>query len=638
MVVVKFPDGAERQFPDGTTGWEVAKDLSVSLAKDAVAVRVNGELWDLTRPLEGTVTLEIIKRSSSEGLEILRHDAAHVLAEAVKELYPETQITIGPAIEDRFYYDLYREESFTPEDLERLEAHMHDIVNRDEPFVREVWDREDAIQYFKDKGEFFKAEIIEDLPKDEQITLYRQGDFLDLCRGPHLPSTGKLGHGFKLMNLAGAYWRGDSRNPMLQRVYGTAWSTEKELQDYLTRLEEAEKRDHRRLGKDMKLFHMQEEAVGSVFWHPKGWTLYRLLENYIRDRIQDEGYEEVRTPQLLDRSLWEASGHWDKFRENMFTVQDEDKVLALKPMNCPCHVQIFRQGLKSYKDLPIRMAEFGSCMRNEPSGALHGLNRVRSFVQDDAHIFCRDDQIEEESRKFCSLLLSVYKDLGFEELMVKVSDRPPVRAGDDATWDKAEAYLRAGADAAGLTYSLNPGEGAFYGPKLEFVVKDAIGREWQCGTLQLDFVLPERLDASYIGEDGKKHRPAMLHRAILGSFERFIGIFIEHYAGKFPFWIAPVQVAVTTITQDADPYAKRVLDKLKEAGLRVESDLRNEKINYKIRELSLQKIPYILVVGKKEAETGTVALRKLGGEAQEILALDEVIDKLRAEAKPPHKK
>lgn len=638
MINIRLSDGSHREFPKGITGWEIAKTLSTSLAKEAVAVRVDEDLWDLTRPIEKSASLEIIKRPSEVGLDILRHDAAHVFAEAVKELYPETQITIGPSIQDGFYYDLFREESFTPDDLTRLEERMHDIVNRDEPITREIWGRKEAIAFFKGQGELFKAEIIQDLPEGDQITIYRQGKFVDLCRGPHLPSTGKLGHAFKLMKLAGAYWRGDSKNPMLQRVYGTAWSSEKDLQAYLTRLEEAEKRDHRRLGKEMNLFHMQEEAIGSVFWHPKGWTLYRVLENYIRDKMTAEDYVEVKTPQLLDRSLWEASGHWGKFGENMFVVKDEERTLALKPMSCPCHIQIFRQGIKSYRDLPIRMAEFGACIRNEPSGALQGLTRVRSFAQDDAHIFCREDQIEEETRKFCTLLLDVYKELGFDDLIVKFSDRPPVRAGEDAVWDKAEAQLEAGARAAGLTYIHNPGEGAFYGPKLEFVLKDAIGRDWQCGTLQLDFVLPERLDASYIGEDGKKHRPAMLHRAIFGSLERFIAIFIEHYAGKFPLWAAPVQAVVATVTQEGDAYAEQILEKLKAAGLRAESDLRNEKINYKIRELSLQKTPYILVVGKKEAQENTVALRKLGGEAQEVLALQAVIDKLRDEAIPPHKR
>lgn len=639
MITIRFPDGSHREFPKGITGWEVVKTLSTSLAKEAVAVRIDEELWDLNRPLEKDVSFfHAIKRTSDEGLEVLRHDAAHVFAEAVKELYPETQITIGPAIHDGFYYDLYREESFTPEDLKRLEERMHDIVNRDEFVIREVWDRNDAIDFFKSQGEFFKAEIIEDLPVDSEITLYRQGKFIDLCRGPHLPSTSKLGHAFKLMKLAGAYWRGDSKNPMLQRVYGTAWANEKDLQAYLTRLEEAEKRDHRRLGKEMDLFHMQEEAAGSVFWHPKGWTVYRLLENYIRDKLALEGYAEVKTPQLLDKSFWEASGHWDKFRENMFVVEDNDKTLALKPMSCPCHIQIFRQGMKSYRDLPLRMAEFGACMRNEASGALQGLTRVRSMVQDDGHIFCREDQIAEETRKFCLLLLNVYQELGFEEVVVKFSDRPPVRAGEDAIWDKAETQLEAGARASGLSYTLNPGEGAFYGPKLEFILKDAIGRDWQCGTLQLDFVLPERLDASYIGEDGRKHRPVMLHRAILGSLERFMAVFIEHYGGKFPLWVAPTQAVVATITQEGDAYAQQVFEQLNAAGLRAELDLRNEKINYKVRELSLAKVPYILVVGKREAEEGTVAVRKLGGEAQEILALTAIIDKLRDEAIPPHKR
>lgn len=638
MITIRFPDDSNREFPKGITGWEIAKTISTGLAKEAVAVRIGEQLWDLTRPIEHDAPFEVIKRTSDVGLDILRHDTAHVFAEAVKELYPETQITIGPAIQDGFFYDLFREESFTPDDLKRIEERMHEIVNRDEPLTREVWERQTAIDFFKNQGEFFKAEIITDLPAGDEVTIYRQGNFVDLCRGPHLPSTGKLGHAFKLMKIAGAYWRGDHNNPVLQRVYGTAWSTEKDLQDYLTRLEEAEKRDHRKLGKEMNLFHMQEEAVGSVFWHPKGWTLYRILENYIRDKISAEGYVEVKTPQLVDSSLWQASGHWDKFGENMFVVKEEDKTLALKPMSCPCHIQIFRQGIKSYRDLPLRMAEFGACMRNEPSGALHGLTRVRSMVQDDGHIFCREDQVKEETRKFCLLLLNVYRELGFEELTIKFSDRPAVRAGADEIWDKAEAQLEAGARASGLSYTLNPGEGAFYGPKLEFILKDAIGRDWQCGTLQLDFVLPERLDATYIGEDGKKHRPVMLHRAIFGSLERFIAVFIEHYAGKFPLWAAPVQAVVATVTQEGDAYAEKVYQDLKAAGLRAELDVRNEKINYKIRELSLQKTPYIMVVGKREAEEGTVALRKLGGEAQEMLALHAVIDKLREEAVPPHKR
>ncbi|HXE03605.1 MAG TPA: threonine--tRNA ligase, partial [Methyloceanibacter sp.] len=560
---------------------------------------------------------------------------AHVMAEAVQELYPGTQVTFGPATETGFYYDFARDEPFTPEDLEKIEARMHEIVRRDEPIERSVLPREEAIRFFADKGEKYKAEHIESLPREEEISLYRQGGFIDLCTGPHLPSTGKLGHGFKLMKLAGAYWRGDAKNDQLQRIYGTAWPDEKQLEAYLHQLEEAEKRDHRRLGREMDLFHQQEEAAGSVFWHPKGWTLWRTLEAYMRRRLEAGGYVEIKTPQLLDRSLWEASGHWEKFREAMFTAESEDKVLALKPMNCPCHVQIFRQGIKSYRDLPLRMAEFGSCHRNEPSGALHGIMRVRAFTQDDAHIFCTEEQITAETIAFCNLLRSVYRDFGFDDVAIKLADRPPVRAGSDEVWDKAEAWLKDAVEAAGLAYTLNPGEGAFYGPKLEFVLRDAIGRDWQCGTLQVDFVLPERLDASYIGEDGQRHRPAMLHRAIFGSMERFIAILIEQYAGRFPLWLAPVQAVVATITSDADAYAEEVRAACAAAGLRVEADLRNEKINYKIREHSLAKIPAVLVVGKREAETGAVALRRLGGKDQEVLALGGAIARLTQEAAVP---
>ncbi len=516
---------------------------------------------------------------------------------------------------------------------------MHEIVDRDEAITREVWSRDDAVHFFQSIGEKYKAEWIQEIPADEDISIYKQGKFTDLCTGPHLPSTGKLGHAFKLMKVAGAYWRGDARNQQLQRVYGTAWAEQKQLDTYLFQLEEAEKRDHRRLGRELGLFHQQEEAVGSVFWHPKGWTLFRTIEHYIRHRLENAGYVEVKTPQLVDRALWEASGHWEKFRQNMFTVRDEDegkeRILALKPMNCPGAVQIFRQGLKSYRDLPLRLAEFGSCHRNEPSGALHGIMRVRAFTQDDGHIFCTEDQITSESIAFCDLLRSVYKDFGFEDVAVKFSDRPPVRAGTDAIWDKAEAALRHATEAAGLPYTLNPGEGAFYGPKLEFVLRDAIGREWQCGTLQVDFVLPERLDASYIGEDGQRHRPVMLHRAILGSFERFIAILIEHYAGRFPLWLAPVQASVLTITSDADDYAREVAEVAAAAGLRVETDLRNEKINYKVREHSLAKVPVLLVVGKREAETRSVAIRRLGGKEQEILALDAAVARLKQEAAAP---
>ncbi|MEQ8193068.1 MAG: threonine--tRNA ligase [Rhodospirillales bacterium] len=635
MVAITLPDGSVRSFEKAVTGAELAADIGPGLAKAALAVRVGGRLKDLALPIEQDAEVAILTAKDEAALELLRHDAAHVMAEAVKELYPETQVTIGPAIENGFYYDFARATPFTPEDLEKIEARMHEIVDRDETIAREEWDRQKAIQYFKGLGEHYKAQIIEDLPKDETISVYRQGDFLDLCIGPHLPSTGKLGHAFKLMKLAGAYWRGDSRNEMLQRVYGTAWASEKDLKQYLTMLEEAEKRDHRRLGREMDLFHIQDVAVGSVFWHPKGWTLYRALQDYIRARLEAADYIEVNTPQLVDRVLWEDSGHWEKFREHMFTAESEERVLALKPMNCPCHVQIFRLGIKSYRDLPIRMAEFGSCHRNEPSGALHGLMQVRAFTQDDAHIFCTEDQITAETKSFCELLLSVYRDLGFEEVAVKFSDRPAVRAGSDAVWDKAEKALQDATAAAGLEPTLNPGEGAFYGPKLEFVLRDTIGRDWQCGTLQVDFVLPERLDASYVGEDGEKHRPVMLHRAILGSFERFIGILIEQYAGRFPLWLAPLQVMVATITNDADAYAGGVLNALKAAGLRAEADLRNEKINYKIREHSTAKVPVILVVGARESEDKTVAMRRLGGKNQEILALNEAIDTLRAEAQSP---
>ncbi len=634
-VAITLPDGSSRSYPAPVTGADVAADIGPGLAKAALAVRVDGELRDLTREIEGDAALSIVTAKDEDGVEILRHDAAHVLAEAAKELWPDIQVTIGPVIEDGFYYDFSRSEPFTPEDLVLMEERMREIVERDEPITREVWDREDAIHYFDGIGEKYKAQIIQDLPDDEIITIYKQGDFTDLCRGPHLPSTGKLGKAFKLLKIAGAYWRGDSRNEMLQRVYGTAWANEKDLKAYLHRLDEAEKRDHRRLGREMDLFHFQEEAAGSVFWHPKGWTLYRTVQDYMRRKLDAADYVEVRTPELVDRTLWEASGHWEKFREHMFTAESEDRVLALKPMNCPCHVQIFRQGLKSYRDLPLRMAEFGACHRNEPSGALHGLMRVRAFVQDDAHIFCTEDQITDETIRFCRLLLEIYRDFGFEDVMVKFADRPPVRAGEDAVWDRAEFALQDACKAAGLETVLNPGEGAFYGPKLEFVLRDAIGRDWQCGTLQVDFVLPERLDATYIGEDGARHRPVMLHRAILGSFERFLGILIENYAGRMPMWLAPVQVVVATITSDGDDYAKAVLSKLEAAGLRAAIDLRNEKINYKVREHSHAKVPAMLVIGKREAEEKTVSMRRLGSKDQEVLALGEAVTKLIEDAADP---
>ena len=635
MVAITLPDGSVRTFDGPVSGTELAADIGPGLAKAALAIRVNGAIKDLAAVVEEDAQVSIVTARDDDGLALLRHDAAHVMAEAVKELYPETQVTIGPVIKDGFYYDFARPTPFTPDDLEHIEARMGEIVARDEPVTREVWDRAEAIRFFTDQGEHYKAEIIQGLPEDEEISLYRQGEFIDLCRGPHLPSTGKLGKAFKLMKLAGAYWRGDSRNEMLQRVYGTAWADSKQLNAYLTMLEEAEKRDHRRLGREMGLFHIQDVAPGSVFWHPRGWTLYRTLQDYIRARLQNAGYVEVNTPQMVDRSLWEASGHWEKFREYMFTAESEGRILALKPMNCPCHVQIYRQGTTSYRDLPIRMAEFGSCLRNEPSGALHGLMRLRAFVQDDAHIFCTEDQITSETKAFCDLLMSVYKDLGFEQVTVKFADRPTVRAGSDEIWDKAEKALRDATEAAGLETVFNPGEGAFYGPKLEFDLRDAIGRDWQLGTLQVDFVLPERLDATYVGEDGRKHHPVMLHRAILGSMERFIGVLIEQYAGRLPLWLAPLQVVVATITNAADDYARQVLAALVDAGLKAELDLRNEKIAYKVRGHSLAKVPVLLVVGAREARDGTVAMRRLGGEDQEILALEEAAARLKQEAAGP---
>ncbi len=636
MVAITLPDGSVRDFDGPVTGMEIAQSIGPGLAKDALAVKVNGALKDLARTIEDNAAVEIVTRGHGDALELLRHDAAHVLAQAAQELYPGTQITFGPSTETGFYYDFVRDAPFTPDDLEKIEARMHEIVDRDDPISREVWDRQKAVDFFRKAGEAYKAEWIGELPAGEDLTIYRQGDWTDLCRGPHLPSTGKLGHAFKLTKLSGAYWRGDAKNAQLQRVYGTCWETEKQLKAYLRMVEEAEKRDHRRLGRELDLFHQQEEAAGSAFWHPKGWTLYRTVESYMRRRLEAAGYIEVKTPQLVDRALWEASGHWEKFRELMFTAESEDgRTLAVKPMNCPCHVQIFKQGLTSYRDLPIRMAEFGSCHRNEPSGALHGLMRVRAFTQDDAHIFCTEDQINGETVAFCDLLQSIYRDLGFDEVAVRFSDRPEVRAGSDEIWDKAEAALRDAAEGTGLDYTLDPGEGAFYGPKLDFVLRDAIGRDWQCGTLQADFVLPERLDASYVGEDGAKHRPVMLHRAILGSFERFLAILIEQYAGRFPLWLAPLQVMVATITSDADAYAEEVVAALKAAGMRAEADLRNEKINYKVREHSVGKVPVIAVVGRREADEGNVALRRLGGKDQEVLALSDAITRLQEEATPP---
>ncbi|MBT5263962.1 MAG: threonine--tRNA ligase [Rhodospirillaceae bacterium] len=636
MPAISLPDGSVRDFDGPVSGAELAADIGPGLAKAALAIEIGGALSDLDLPIEQDVTVRIITSRDDEALELIRHDCAHVMAEAVQELYPEVQVTIGPSIENGFYYDFHRAEPFTPDDLETIEKRMHDIVDRAEPITRELWSREQAVLHYKKVHEPFKVELVEAIPENETVSFYRQGGFLDLCRGPHMPTTKYVGHAFKLMNVAGAYWRGDSNRPMLQRIYGTAWTNQKELDAYLHMLAEAEKRDHRRIGREQELFHIQEEATGSIFWHPKGWTLYRAIERYMRGRLEDGNYVEVKTPQLIDRALWESSGHWEKFREHMFTANaEDDKVLALKPMNCPGHVQIYKHGIKSYRDLPLRMAEFGSCHRNEPSGALHGIMRVRAFTQDDAHIFCTEDQITAESIVFCDLLLSIYRDFGFEEVRVKFSDRPEVRSGSDEVWDRAEKALKDAVEATGLDYTLNPGEGAFYGPKLEFVLRDAIGRDWQCGTLQVDFVLPERLDATYIAEDSSRQRPVMLHRAILGSMERWIGILIEQYAGRFPVWLSPVQGVVATITNDADDYAREVAAKFQAAGLRVGVDLRNEKINYKIREHSEARVPAILVVGKREAEEGAVAVRRLGGKAQEVLALDEAIHRLAQEAAPP---
>ncbi len=633
MPEITLPDGSKKRFNEAVTGLGVAESIGSGLAKAAVAVRVDGKLRDLSADIATDAAVEIITRSSADGLEVLRHDAAHVMAEAVKELYPETQVTIGPAIENGFYYDFARDEAFTPEDLERIESRMHDIVRRNESIAREVWARPDAVEFFRDRGEAYKAEIIAGIPEQEDVTLYRQGQFVDLCRGPHMPSTGRLGRAFKLTKLAGAYWRGDSRNEMLQRIYGTAWANEKELRQYLHRLEEAERRDHRRLGRQMDLFHFQDEAVGAVFWHAGGWTLFRTLVEYLRRRQTEAGYHEVNTPELMDRGLWEASGHWDTFGENMFTCRTEDERLwAIKPMNCPGHVQVFKNALRSYRELPLRLSEFGKVHRYEPSGALHGLMRVRAFTQDDAHIFCTQDQITAETGEVCNLLLGIYRDMGFTDITIKVADRPPRRVGDDRVWDRAEAALQQAMNDLGLDYTHNPGEGAFYGPKIEFVLNDAIGREWQCGTLQVDLNLPDRLGASYIGEDGDRHTPVLLHRAIFGSLERFIGILLEHYAGNLPLWLAPRQVVVATITSDADAYAAEVLETLRGAGLRATADLRNEKINYKVREHSVMKTPVIIALGKREVEQRTVSIRRLGDKRQKVMGLAEAASTLAQES------
>ncbi|ALA61541.1 threonine--tRNA ligase [Rickettsia amblyommatis] len=630
MINISFPDGSIKQFAKNITAYEVANAISMSLAKAAMVAEINGELQDLSIVIENDCKLRILTAKDPECLEIIRHDAAHLTAEAVKELFPETQVTIGPAIENGYYYDFARDKPFTTDDLAVIEAKMQELSQKNEKVTRELWDRDKAVEFFKSIGEHYKAEIIASIPAGEPITLYRQGNFIDLCRGPHAPSTGVVKH-FKLMKVAGAYWRGDSRNEMLQRIYGTAWATKEQLDSYLLMLEEAEKRDHRKLGRELDLFHFQEKAQGMVFWHDKGWSIYNTIEQYIRKKIRKNGYTEVKTPVLVDKSLWEASGHWEKFRDDMFALEIDDKTLALKPMNCPCHVQIFKQGIKSYRDLPLRMSEFGLCHRNEASGALHGLMRVRSLVQDDAHIFCAEEQITDETVSFCKLLTEVYKDFGFTDIKVKFSDRPEIRAGSDEVWDKAENALKAAVEQAGFTYTLNPGEGAFYGPKLEFVLTDAIGRQWQCGTLQMDFVLPERLDANYVAASGEKKRPVMLHRAILGSLERFIGILIEEYAGRFPLWLAPVQVAIATITSDLNDYALEVQKALIDNGVRTDFNISPDKINYKIREFSNQKIPMIAVIGKQEQENKQVAIRRLGTTDQEVLSVEQLIAVVKEE-------
>ncbi len=636
MIDLKFPDGSSRSYEDGATGRAVAASISPSLEKKALLAKLDGELLDLDRPLPHGGAIQIVTRESPDALDTIRHDTAHVLAEAVQELFPGTQVTIGPNIEDGFYYDFARNEPFSLDDLPVIERRMREIVARDEKISREVWDRQEAIKHFKGIGEAYKAEIIEGIPGEEPITVYRQGNWKDLCRGPHLPSTKHIGNAFKLTKLAGAYWRGDQRNAQLQRIYGTAWASEHDLEAYLRRIEEAEKRDHRKLGAAMDLFHIQEEGKGMVFWHPKGWTLYRTLVDYMRRREADAGYHEVKTPQILDRSLWERSGHWEKFHADMFVCEtDEGETLAVKPMNCPGHIQLFNHGQRSYRELPLRYAEFEGLHRYEGSGGLHGLLRVRQLAQDDGHIFCREDQVESETRDFLALLNRVYADLGVELHSVKLALRPDLRAGTDEMWDMTEAMLERAARAVGLEFEILPGEGGFYAPKLEFHLKDAIGRTWQCGTLQLDMVMPERLDATYIGEDGAKHRPVMLHRAIFGSIERFLGVLIEHYAGAFPLWLAPVQAVVATITSEADEYAAKAAAAFKKAGLRVETDLRNEKVGYKVREHSLAKVPVIAVVGKREAEEGKVAIRRLGSQDQTVVTLDEAVRILAEEATPP---
>ncbi|MFT5507877.1 MAG: threonyl-tRNA synthetase [Hyphomicrobiaceae bacterium] len=641
-ISLKFPDGSERPYPAGITGKALAESISKSLSKKAVALVLDGELVDLADPIDRDAGVKIVTRGDDEALELIRHDCAHVLAEAVQELFPGTQVTIGPVIQDGFFYDFARDEPFHLDDLEKIEAKMHEIIKRNAPFTKEVWTREKAIEHFKATGEDYKVELIDAIPVGEDLKMYRQGDWMDLCRGPHMTSTGQIGTAFKLMKLAGAYWRGDSNNAMLQRIYGTAWASDKDLKAHLHQIEEAEKRDHRKLGREMSLFHFQEEGPGVVFWHPKGWELFQTLTNYMRRRQNAAGYKEVNAPQILDKSLWETSGHWEWYQENMFaTTTEDDRQFAIKPMNCPGHVQIFKHGLRSYRELPYRISEFGCVHRYEPSGALHGLMRVRGFTQDDAHVFCTDEQLEEECMDIDELIRSVYRDFGFDEIVVKLSTRPEKRVGTDDQWDRAEAVMlkvlkRIEAESGGkVKTGINPGEGAFYGPKFEYVLKDAIGREWQCGTNQVDFNLPERFDAFYIDAESDRQRPVMLHRAILGSMERFIGILIESYGGHFPLWLAPVQAVVATIVTEADDYGRKVEAELRAAGFRVETDFRNEKINYKVREHSLAKVPVILVAGRREAEEGTISVRRLGSQQQTVMTFAEAKAMLLAEAVPP---
>ena len=636
MPIIKLPDGKDLTFQSKVTGLEVAEKISKSLSKQALVVSVDGQLKDLTHTIERDCSIKILTSKDNEGLETIRHDTAHILAMAVQELFPGTQVTIGPVIENGFYYDFARKEPFTEEDLNKIENKMKEIIDRNEPTTREIWDRDKAIAHFKDKGEIYKAEIIKSIPKGEEVSIYFHGKWNDLCRGPHLSSTGKIGKFFKLTKVSGAYWRGDSNNEMLQRIYGTSWASQKDLDDYLKRIEEAEKRDHRKLGKEMDLFHFREESPGSVFWHEKGWKLFQKLVAYIRNRQEKAGYKEVNTPEILDRALWEKSGHWEKFGEYMYTSQTPDKkIFAIKPMNCPGHVQVFNQGLKSYRDLPLRLSEFGKVHRYEPSGALHGLLRVRAFTQDDAHIFCTEDQITDECLSVTNLILDIYKDLGFENVILKYSDRPDLRVGDDNVWDKAEKALLDAVKASKLEYSINKGEGAFYGPKIEFVLRDAIGRDWQCGTLQVDLNLPGRLDASFIDKDGTKKVPVMLHRALSGSLERFMGILIENYAGKFPFWMAPLQAMIIPVSDEFNDYAKQVYNQIRNVGINCETDLKNHNLNYKIREHSLSKVPLLLICGKKEVDSNTITIRRLDSKKQETMELNTFLKEFSALNKVP---